>query len=205
MAGSKAGQSASTQELPYGKKAWPKGAVQSRSSVAERTLVQSQGDGERQEIKSWYDAQFADWKVYKDWNPRAITVMMNGEWKVWSKQNTCCLVVIHGKERSGGMTLVQVFDLEAELQELLAEVPEEVVHRERCNGNLQAIESAKGQAARKFRLDAGSVVEAGQLSTLVPGGYESLVCPDAGAYTVGALGKPSRCSVHGTQMAIGRR
>ena len=205
MRASKAGQNSSAEELPYGKKVWPKAVVKSFSSVAERTLVESQGDGERQEIQSWYETQFADWKVYKDWNRRQITIMMNGEWKVWSKQNTCCLVVIHDKERRGGMTLLQVFDREEELQELLAEIPEEVVHRERCRHNLQVIESAKGQATRKFKLATGSVVETGKLSTLIPGGYESLVCPDAGTYTIGALGKPSRCTVHGTQMAMGRR
>jgi HEAT repeat protein len=205
MAASKARQQSPAQELPYGKKPWPQAAVKSFSIVAERTLVESQGDGERQEVKSWYDTQFADWNVYKEWNRREITVMMNGEWKVWSNQNTCCLVVIHDKERRGGMTLVQVFDREEELQELLAEIPEDLVHRERCRHNLQVIESAKGQAARKLKLATGSVVETGKLSTLIPGGYESLVCPDAGTYTIGALGKPSRCSVHGTQMAIGRR
>src|SRR5262249_22430966 len=176
-----------------------------RSSAADRTVVESQADAEPPEIKAWYDSQFADWKVYKDWNRREITVMMDGEWKVWEKSNICCLVVIHDKEKRDGMTLFHAFDREEELQEFLAEIPEEVAHRERCKRNLQAIESAKSQATRKYKLTAARVVERDQLSSLIPGGFESLVCPDGGTYAIAVLGKPARCSFHGTQMAIGRR
>jgi hypothetical protein len=202
---SKTAPGPSAQELPYGKKIWPRGIARNRSRVAERTVVELQAEGERQEVKAWYDGQFADWKVGKDWNPREIAVLMNGEWKVWCKSNICCLVAVHEKERRGGMSVGHAFDREEELQELLAEIPEEVAHRERCKRNLQAVESAKSQASRKFKLSAGSQIEMGQISSLIPGGYESLVCPDGGTYAIGALGKPARCSVHGTQMAIGRR
>ena len=204
-AASRTGPGAAGQELAYGKKAWPKSTPKSRSNVAERTLVEAQGEGERKEIKAWYDSQFGDWKIYKDWNRREIAVMMNGEWKAWSKANNCCLVVIHDKEKRGGMVLFHAFDREEELQDLLAEIPEEVAHRERCKRNLHSIESAKGSATRRFRLKAGSVIEAGQLTALIPNGYESLACPDAGNYVIGAVGKAPRCSVHGTAMAMGRR
>jgi hypothetical protein len=131
--------------------------------------------------------------------------MMNGEWKVWSKSNICCLVGVHEQEKSGGGRLIHAFDREEELQDFLAEIPQDVAHREKCKRNLQAIEYAKGSATRKFHLDSGSVVEIKQITDLIPGGFESLVCPDAGTYLPVAVGKPSRCSVHGTQMAMGRR
>jgi len=202
---SRGGSVALAQDLPSGKKVWPKGKARNRSQVGERTVVELFAEGDRAEIKAWYDRQFADWKVYKDWNAREIAAMMNGEWKTWYKSNLCGLVVIHEKERRGGMEVLHAFDREEELQDLLAEIPQDVVHREKCKRSLYAIESAKGSVIRKFRLGTGSTIEVEKLSPLIPGGYESLVCPDAGTYSIGAVGKPARCSVHGTQMAIGRR
>jgi hypothetical protein len=205
MTAAKAGQGPPKSDLPYGKKVWPKATVKSRFDLAERTLLEVQTEGEPREIKAWYDAQFADWKVYKQWNKREIAVLMNGEWKAWSRQNVCCLVAVHDKEKRGGMTVAHAFDREEELQEFLAEIPEEVAHREKCKRNLQTIESAKAQATRKYRLASGSAATTEQVSALIPGGCESLLCPDSGAYTIGTLGQPSRCSAHGTQMAMGRR
>jgi HEAT repeat protein len=193
------------QPVPHGKQVWPNGAIQSRTAVAERTLIQVQGQGTGQEVKAWYDKQFADWKVYKDWNQSQITAMFGeGEWKVWIRQNTCCLVAVQ-EETKGRIRITHAFDREEELQDLLAAIPREKVDGEKCKRNLQAIDSAKGQARRKFKLESGATVDPAQLSPLIPGGYEALVCPSGGKYTAGSLDKPSRCSVHGTQMAIGRR
>jgi hypothetical protein len=204
-AASKGGFSASAQDLPYGKKAWSAGRAGNRSQTGQRTVVELRAEGERAEIKAWYDRQFADWKVFKEWNGREIAVMMNGEWKVWHKSNLCCLIVIHEKEKRGGMDTLHVFDREEEMQDLLAEIPEDVAHLEKCKRNLQAIESGKGSAIRKFRLQPGNTIEIEQLSALIPGGYESLTCPDAGTYNIGHIGKAARCSVHGTQTAMRRR
>jgi hypothetical protein len=205
-AASKGGSSASAQDLPYGKKTWPTGRAGNRSQMGQRMAVELRAEGERAEIKAWYDRQFTDWKVFKDWNAREITVMMNGEWKVWHKSNLCCLVVVHEKERRGGMDVLHVFDREEDMQELLAEIPEDVAHFEKCKRNLRAIESAKGFAIRKYRLQTGNTIELEKLSPLIPGGgYESLTCPDAGTYSVGVIGKSARCSVHGTQMSINQR
>jgi hypothetical protein len=194
-----------TQAVPHGKQVWPNGAVKSRTAVAERTFIQVQGQGTRQEVKAWYDKQFGDWKVYKDWNESQTTAMFGeGEWKVWIRQNVCCLVTIQ-EETKGRIIIMHAFDREEELQDLLAAIPEERVQLEKCKRNLQAIDSAKGQARRKFKLENNSVVGTAQLSPLIPGGYDALVCPNEGKYAIGSLDKPSRCSVHGTQMAIGRR
>src|SRR6185503_18846798 len=106
----------------------------------------------------------------------------NGEWKVWSKDNIFSLIVIHEKERKGAMSLIHAFDREEGLLEFMAEVPTEVAHREKCKRNLQSIEAAKSQATRSLKLASGIAVEPAQLSTLIPGGYESVICPDAGTY-----------------------
>jgi hypothetical protein len=205
MLKSKARPVSSSSELAFGKKIWPKSTVKERVDLGERILLEAQAQGSRAEIKAWYDKQFADWKVYRDWNSREITVMMNGEWKVWSKSNICCLVGAHEQEKSGGGRLIHAFDREEELQDFLAEIPEDVAHRQRCSGNLRTIEMAKGSATRQFHLEAGNVIESNRISDLIPDGFKSLVCPDGGTYLPGAVGKPSRCSVHGTQMAMGRR
>ena len=168
-------------------------------------MIRIESQGTRQSAKSWYDKEFADWKIYKDWNQLPIMAMPgDGEWKVWIRQNVCCLVSLHD-DRGGRTGVFQAFDQEEELQEFLAAIPQEQAKRETCSRNLQAIQSAKGSAQRNLKLDPEAAPDATQLARFIPGGFEKLVCPNGGKYDIGTLRKPARCSIHGTQAAIGRR
>ena len=133
-----------------------------------------------------------------------MVMSSDGEWKVWIRQNVCCLVSIQ-EESKGRVVIFHAFDREEDLQDLLAGLPQEQVQRGKCKRNLQAIESAKGKARRNLRLSAEATLDATQLSPFIPGGFEALICPNAGQYTIGAAHGQARCSVHGTQAALGRR
>ncbi len=210
-------------ELPGGKKIWPTGVVAESSQFGAGAFIDLKAEGERQPIKAWYDKQFSDWDVYQNWSAREITILLDGEWKVWCKRDTCCLVAVYKTEASrasvlsgsdrrhpapnappsnGGVTIRHWFGREEELQEFLVEIPREIAHGIRCQRNLRRIESAKDSAVRRLNLNAASAVEPAQLSPAIPGGFASVTCPDGGTYEIGTSRKLARCSFHGSEAAI---
>jgi DNA repair exonuclease SbcCD ATPase subunit len=66
-----------------------------------------------------------------------------------------------------------------------------------CLNNLRQIESAKTAWALENNKAVGDIPTADDLLVYLPGGVFP-VCPSGGTYTVGAVGAPTSCSVHGT-------
>lgn len=66
-----------------------------------------------------------------------------------------------------------------------------------CLNNLRQIEAAKAAWALENDKTASDIPAADDLIAYLPGGVFP-VCPSGGAYTIGAVGAPTSCSVHGT-------
>lgn len=68
--------------------------------------------------------------------------------------------------------------------------------RNSCINNLRLIEAAKTQWALEADKAIGDVPTVDDLLIYLPGGIFP-VCPSGGTYTIGAVGMPASCSVHG--------
>jgi hypothetical protein len=66
-----------------------------------------------------------------------------------------------------------------------------------CLNNLRQIEAAKSAWALEDGKSVGDIPTAEALILYLPGGVFP-VCPSGGTYTIGAVGTPASCSVHGT-------
>ena len=64
-----------------------------------------------------------------------------------------------------------------------------------CTNNLRMLDAAKEQHAMMANLSEGALVTADQLSEYLFGGMPE--CPEGGIYTLGPVGTPPSCSVHG--------
>jgi len=73
----------------------------------------------------------------------------------------------------------------------------EAARMAQCSNNLRLIENAKEQAASANRYRAGDEISEASLSRFIPGGYQSLRCPDGGTYLLSPMGESPMCSVHG--------
>ncbi|HEY1663871.1 MAG TPA: hypothetical protein VGI03_15745 [Verrucomicrobiae bacterium] len=65
-----------------------------------------------------------------------------------------------------------------------------------CMNNLRQIDAAKNEWALETGKPAGSVPTEQDLAAYLTGGVFP-VCPSGGVYTIGAVGTPPSCSVHG--------
>lgn len=72
----------------------------------------------------------------------------------------------------------------------------EAEQRDVCISNLRQIYAAKAQWALEFNKTATDVPAEQDLLPYLPGGIFP-VCPSGGIYTIGAVGVPPSCSVHG--------
>ena len=64
-----------------------------------------------------------------------------------------------------------------------------------CINNLRQIDGAKQQWALQNKKTATDVPTAADLNAFLPAGFESLVCPKMGTYTINALGQSPTCSI----------
>jgi hypothetical protein len=65
----------------------------------------------------------------------------------------------------------------------------------RCLRNVGTVAAAKAAYALEGGLTNGAPVTAEQLVDLVEGGWRTLRCPKGGAYGIGAVGDPVKCSI----------
>lgn len=66
-----------------------------------------------------------------------------------------------------------------------------------CHSNIRAITGAKEQFAMENHLPNGSVVVAADLFPAYIKGVAFPACPQSGVYTIGLVGDPTSCSIHG--------
>jgi len=74
--------------------------------------------------------------------------------------------------------------------------PTEADQRDTCMNNLRQIDSAKNAWALELGKTAADVPTEQDLLSYLPGNVFP-VCPSGGTYTIGAVGAPPSCSVHG--------
>lgn len=90
--------------------------------------------------------------------------------------------------------------LQTENQTPAANVNAAEAERDVCLNNLQLIESAKQQWAVDLGKTINDTPTAQDLLVYLPGGTFP-VCPAGGTYTIGAVGVPPSCTVHGQMPA----
>lgn len=67
-----------------------------------------------------------------------------------------------------------------------------------CINNMRVIDSAKEQAALKYRYQNGHTVSEQEISQFIKNGFTRLRCPRGdGRYTINPVGRDPECSVHG--------
>jgi len=68
-----------------------------------------------------------------------------------------------------------------------------------CISNLSMIDSAKEQAMMEIpTLRVGDEVDPDTIAPFLRGGFESMICPAGGEYTIHPAGREPECSHHGT-------
>lgn len=72
--------------------------------------------------------------------------------------------------------------------------------RDACMNNMRQIDAAKNEWALENGKPVGSVPTEQDLSPYLTGGVFP-VCPSGGVYTIGAIGTPPSCSIHGPLQA----
>ncbi|QBG48627.1 hypothetical protein EGM51_14895 [Verrucomicrobia bacterium S94] len=65
-----------------------------------------------------------------------------------------------------------------------------------CRNNRRIIESAKEQWAMENGKPVGTPVTEADISEYIPGGFNALVCPNGGTYSINPVGMECTCSVH---------
>jgi hypothetical protein len=72
-----------------------------------------------------------------------------------------------------------------------------VSQKNACNNNLRMIDAAKQQWALEKNKSSGAVPKWEDIQPYLGRGRGMIRCPQGGEYTVGAIGEPPSCSVHG--------
>jgi len=74
-----------------------------------------------------------------------------------------------------------------------------------CLNNLRLLETAKEPAALEKNYPEGHLVTIEEVAPYLKNGFDGVVCPRGGTYTLNAVGAEPSCSVHGTTSEVEER
>ncbi len=84
-----------TIPVPFDTGIWPDGKVTVQTQTSSMTALSLIANGEKDEIKEFYNDSFSDWQELSQWQNSKIPVNTSkGYWKSWEKDNQYAVIII---------------------------------------------------------------------------------------------------------------